>query len=51
MFQPGWGLFEYIVIPFGLCNSTTFQSYISSVLHDYLYVLCMAYLNDVLIFS
>lgn len=51
-FQTRWGLFEYVVMPFGLCNApATFQSYINSVLHDYLDVFCTAYLDDVLIFS
>lgn len=51
-FQTRWGLFEYIVMPFGLCNApATFQSYINSVLHEYLDVFCTAYLDDVLIFS
>ncbi|KAK1914310.1 hypothetical protein P3342_007556 [Pyrenophora teres f. teres] len=39
-------------MPFGMCNSPgTFQAYINDVLHEYLDEFCMAYLDDVIIFS
>jgi len=47
-----FGLYEMLVTPFGLCNApATFQNYINHVFHDALDLYCMAYLDDVLIFS
>ncbi|KAF7575705.1 hypothetical protein PtrM4_073290 [Pyrenophora tritici-repentis] len=47
-----YGLYQYTVMPFGMCNSPgTFQAYINDVLHEYLDEFCMAYLDDVIIFS
>lgn len=47
-----WGLFEYVVMPFGLANAPAcFQRFISSVLSEYLGVFCFVYIDDVLIFS
>lgn len=44
--------FEYLVMPFGLCNAPgTFQNYINESLHDFLDLWATAYLDDVLIFS
>ena len=46
------GLFEYTVMPFGLCNGpASFQGYINGTLAEYLYDFCTAYLDDILIFS
>ena len=51
-FNTRHGQFEYLVMPFGLCNTPdTFQSYINNSLHEYLDVFCTAYLDDVLIYS
>lgn len=51
-FLTRFGLFEYVVMPFGLCNAPgTFQSFINSVLRDYLDEFCSAYLDDVLVYS
>ena len=47
-----YDLFEYLVMPFGLCEaSSSFQSYINDILQDYLDVFVTAYIDDVLIFS
>ncbi|KAF7572881.1 hypothetical protein PtrM4_077860 [Pyrenophora tritici-repentis] len=47
-----YGLYEYLVMPFGLCNAPgTFQTFINETLHDHLNVICTAYLDDVLIYS
>jgi hypothetical protein len=47
-----YGLYQYTVMPFGMCNAPgTFQAYINDVLHEYLDECCMAYLDDVIIFS
>ena len=51
-FNSRYGQFEYLVMPFGLCNAPgTFQGYINESLREYLDVFCMAYLDDVLIYS
>jgi len=51
-FRTRYGHFEYCVLPFGLTNApATFQSYIHQALHGLLDVVCIAYLDDVLIFS
>lgn len=51
-FLTRFGLFEYVVMPFGLCNAPgTFQRYINSALRDYLDDFCSAYLDDVIVYS
>lgn len=51
-FMTRYGLYEYVVMPFGLCNAPgTFQSFINEVLHEHLDRTCTAYLDDVLIYS
>lgn len=51
-FRTHLGLFEYTVMPFGLTNApATFQAYIQDTLHDILDVVCIVYLDDILIFS
>ena len=51
-FRTRYGLFEYPVMPFGLTNApATFQSYIHQALGGLLDKFCIAYLDDVLIFS
>ena len=51
-FQMCYGHFEYHVMPFRLVNTPAmFQGYINVVLHDCLDVTCLAYLDDILIFS
>lgn len=51
-FRTRHGLFEYLVMPFGLCNGpATFQSYINESLRGYLDEFCTAYLDDILIYS
>jgi hypothetical protein len=47
-----FGLFETLVMPFGLCNApASFQHYINHTLYDLLDRFCTAYLDDVLIYS
>ena len=47
-----FGLLEYLVLPFGLCNGpASFQNYINDTLRDYLDDFCTAYLDDILIYS
>lgn len=49
-FQTPWGLFEYLVMPFGLANAPVcFQRFIQWVLREYLESFCFVYLDDILI--
>lgn len=51
-FRTRYGHFEYTVMPFGLTNApATFQSYIHTALRGLLDICCVAYLDDILIFS
>ena len=51
-FRTRYGLYEYCVMPFGLTNApATFQKLINDALLGYLDIFCVAYLDDVLIFS
>lgn len=51
-FACGPGLYEFNVIPFGLCNApATFQRMINKVLSGLLWKVCLAYLDDIVIFS
>jgi len=51
-FRTRFGLFESLVMPFGLCNApATMQNFINDVLRDYLDVFATAYLDDILIYS
>ena len=47
-----YGLFEPLVLPFGLCNGpASFQAYINHALRGLLDNFCTAYMDDILIFS
>lgn len=51
-FNTRYGQFEYLVMPFGLCNAPgTFQSFINNSVLEYLDRFCTAYLDDVLLYS
>ena len=51
-FRTRYGLYEYTVMPFGLCNAPgTFQHYVNDVFHDYMDDFMSAYLDDLMIFS
>jgi transposase InsO family protein len=51
-FRTRYGLFEWMVTPFGLANApSTFQKYINWTLRDYLDIFCSAYIDDILIYS
>ena len=51
-FRCRYGLYEYTVMPFGLCNApSTFQSMINDVFHDLLDAGVVVYLDDILIYS
>jgi hypothetical protein len=52
VFRTCYGLFELLVIPFGLTNApATFQNYINDILTPYLDRFCTAYLDNTLIYS
>ena len=47
-----YGHFEYAVVPFGLTNApATFQAYMQETLQRLLDHCCVAYMDDILIFS
>ncbi|KAL5597079.1 uncharacterized protein BROUX77_007027 [Berkeleyomyces rouxiae] len=51
-FRTRFGLFEWLVTPFGLTGApATFQRYINNTLREYLDDFCSAYLDDVLIYT
>ena len=51
-FRTRYGHFEYLVMPFGLCNApASFQSYINDALYEYLDDFCITYMDDVLVYS
>jgi len=44
--------YEYLVMPFGLCNApAAFQRWINEVLIEHIDMCCIIYLDDVLIYS
>jgi hypothetical protein len=52
VFNTRYDQFEYLIMSLKLCNaSTTFQSYINSTLQNYLNHFCIAYIDDILIYS
>ena len=52
VFRCHYGLFEYMVMPFGLCNAPgTFQHYLNDTFRDFLDEFLMVYLDDMLIYS
>jgi len=51
-FRTRYGLYEYCVMPFGLTNApASFQQWMNEILSEYLDIFCVAYLDDILIFS
>lgn len=47
-----YGLFEPLVLPFGLCNGpASFQAYVNHALRGLLDRFCTAYMDDILIYS
>jgi hypothetical protein len=51
-FRCRYGLFEYTVMPFGLCNALgTFQHYMNDTFRDFLDQFLIVYLDDLLIYS
>ena len=51
-FRTRYGLYEYCVMPFGLTNvPASFQRWMNEILSNYLDIFCVAYLDDILVFS
>lgn len=51
-FHTTQGLYEYLVMPYGLPNSPAiFQSFINEVFRDLLHKCVIAYIDDILIYS
>ncbi|GBG89319.1 hypothetical protein CBR_g49029 [Chara braunii] len=51
-FQTRYGLYEFVVMPFRLCNAPgTFQHAMNRIFHDYLDKFVVVYLDDILIVS
>jgi hypothetical protein len=51
-FVTKYGLFEYLTMPFGLCNAPgTFQRLMEIVLNGLQWTTCLIYLDDVIVFS
>ncbi|KAH9142693.1 hypothetical protein AeRB84_013249 [Aphanomyces euteiches] len=47
-----FGLYEWLVMPFGLCNAVPqFARLMEDVLRDQLWMSCLVYLDDVIVFS
>ncbi|GBG65833.1 hypothetical protein CBR_g53805 [Chara braunii] len=51
-FQTRYGLYEFVVMPFGLCNALgTFHHAMNRIFHYYLDKFVVVYLDDILVFS
>jgi len=51
-FHTRYGLFEWLVMPFGLSNApSAFQHFINDIFSDVLDIFVVIYLDDILIYS
>jgi hypothetical protein len=52
MFQTHQGLFEFLIMPFGLTNmSATIQAFMNEVLQPYLCYFILVFFDDILVYS
>ncbi|GFW90972.1 retrovirus-related Pol polyprotein from transposon 297 [Trichonephila clavipes] len=46
------GLYEFKVMPFGLCNApATFERMMDNLLRHFKWTMCLCYLDDIIVFS
>ena len=51
-FRTRWGLFEFLVMPFGVTNAPSqFMHLVQNVLHGYLDVFVIVFIDDILVYS
>lgn len=51
-FNTEYGQYEYLVNPIGLCSApATFVSLMNVVLEDFIHLLCLIYMDDILVFA
>ena len=51
-FRTRWGLFEFLVMPFGVTNAPAqFMHLVQDVLHGYLDVFVVVFIDDILVYS
>ena len=51
-FTTPFGLFEYVRMPFGLCNApATFQRLMDQILEVLVRKICLVYLDDIIVYS
>ena len=51
-FVTRYGLFEYTVLPLGLCNApSTFKRLMNSIIGEYINNFILVYFDDILVFS
>ena len=51
-FSTPYGLFQFRVMPFGLCNAPSkFQQFMRLVLAGFCWEICLAYLDDMVVFG
>ncbi len=51
-FRMRYGHYEYTIVPFGLVNAPAeFQEHINTVVRKYLNLFCIAYLEDIVVYS
>ena len=52
IFRTRYGLFEFLVINFGLCGVPSFfQNYINDIFHEHLNIFCSAYIDDIFVYN
>ncbi|MBW0492235.1 hypothetical protein O181_031950 [Austropuccinia psidii MF-1] len=51
-FRTKYGIYEYLVMPFGITNApSSFQNLVNDIFVDFLDILAVAYLHDIMVFS